>query len=105
MTTIEVLSRGFPLSTSYKLPPPSRNLVFGKNMEDYLTNFGYLPQSNLETGAMRTEQQLMDAVKNLQFFAGINTTGTVDQDTIELMKKPRCGVPDVTHIGMKLQNA
>ena len=101
MTTIEVLSRGFPLSTSYKLPPPSRNLVFGKNMEDYLTNFGYLPQSNLETGAMRTELQLKDALKNLQFYAGIGVTGIVDEDTARLINKPRCGVPDVPHTGMQ----
>ena len=101
ITAVQVLSRTFLLSTSYTLPPPSRNLVFGKNLEEYLTNFGYLPKSNLETGAMRTEQQLKDAVKNLQFFAGINATGTVDQDTIELMRKPRCGVPDVTHTGNK----
>ena len=86
--------------STYKLPPPSRNLIFDKNLEDYLTKFGYLPPSNLEAGAMRTEQILRDAVKNLQFFAGIKITGNVDKDTMELMMRPRCGVPDVTHTGM-----
>ena len=78
----------------------SSNLVYDRTLEDYLTNFGYLPQSNLETGAMRTEEQLIDAVKNLQFFAGINVTGDIDQGTIDIMKKPRCGVPDITHTGI-----
>ena len=91
--------------SSYKLPLPplSQNLVFDKNLEDYLTKFGYLSKSNLETGAMRTEQILRDAVKNLQFFAGINITGNVDKDTMELMMRPRCGVPDVTHTGVGVE--
>ena len=97
---MQVLSQQFSVSISYKLPPPSsRNLMFGKNLEDYLTKFGYLPQSNLETGAMRTEQKLKDALKNLQFYAGIGVTGFVDEDTAKLLNKPRCGVPDVTHTG------
>ena len=99
-TTIIVLLKEISLSESYKLPrPPSRSLIYEKNLEEYLTNFGYLPQTSLETGAMRTEQQFRDAVKNLQFFAGINVTGKVDLETKELIKKPRCGVSDVTHTG------
>ena len=101
-TTIIVLLKEIALSDSYKLQtPPSRSLTYEKNLEEYLTNFGYLPQTNFETGAMRTEQQFRDAVKNLQFFGGINVTGLVDQDTKELIKKPRCGVSDVTHTGKK----
>ena len=48
----------------------------GKNAEDYLTKFGYLPQSDLETGAQRTEDQLMDAVRNLQVKLAIFLTLT-----------------------------
>ena len=100
--TILVLLKEILLSESYKLPqPPSRSLTYESNLEEYLTNFGYLPQSSLETGAMRTEQQFRDAVKNLQFFAGINVTGEVDTDTKELIEKPRCGVSDVTHMGKR----
>lgn len=69
----------------------------GKNLEDYLAQFGYLPQSNLETGAMRSEKQLRDAISNLQFFAGLNVTGYVDDNTAQLLSRPRCGVPDVSH--------
>ena len=38
--------------------------AFTKNIEDYLTRFGYLPQSDLETGALRTMQQLQDAIRS-----------------------------------------
>ena len=103
--TIIVLLKEILLSEPYKIPPPpSRSLTYDNNLEEYLTNFGYLPQSSLETGAMRSEQQFRDAVKNLQFFAGINVTGEVDTDTKELIKKPRCGVSDVTHSGKRSSN-
>jgi len=38
--------------------------VIDKSVEDYLTQFGYLPQSDLETGALRTLSQLEDAVRH-----------------------------------------
>lgn len=34
--------------------------------QNYLMKFGYLPQSDLETGNLRTDDQLTDAIKNLQ---------------------------------------
>ena len=78
----------------------SRNLqkreAFTKNIEDYLTRFGYLPQSDLETGALRTMQQLRDAIRNLQGFAGINMTGEIDDQTRQLICRKRCGVQDVS---------
>ena len=38
--------------------------VINKEIEDYLTRLGYLPQSDLETGALRTMQQLQDAIRS-----------------------------------------
>ena len=70
--------------------------AINKEMEDYLTRFGYLPQSDLETGALRTMQQLSDAIRNLQGFAGINMTGEIDSQTKKLLKQKRCGVQDVS---------
>jgi hypothetical protein len=33
---------------------------------EYLMKFGYLPESDRETGNLRTEDQLRDAIRNLQ---------------------------------------
>lgn len=34
--------------------------------QNYLMNFGYLPQSDLETGNLRTDDQLREAIRSLQ---------------------------------------
>ncbi|PBC30704.1 Matrix metalloproteinase-17 [Apis cerana cerana] len=62
--------------------------------QNYLMKFGYLPQSDLETGNLRTDDQLTDAIKNLQRFGGIPVTGDIDEATMKLMRLPRCGLPD-----------
>ncbi|OXU31481.1 hypothetical protein TSAR_017005 [Trichomalopsis sarcophagae] len=56
--------------------------------------FGYLPQSGLETGNLRTDDQLRDAIRSLQKFGGIPETGQVDERTQQLMVRRRCGLPD-----------
>ena len=42
-----------------------RRDIIDKDVENYLTKFGYLPQSDLETGMLRTLDQLEDVVRNL----------------------------------------
>lgn len=39
--------------------------------------------------------QLQLKIKEMQQFFGLQVTGNVDSETLEMMKKPRCGVPDV----------
>ena len=74
----------------------ARRDIIDADVESYLTKFGYLPQSDLETGMLRTLEQLEDAVRNLQGFAGINMTGKIDHQTKTLIQKKRCGVQDVS---------
>ncbi|XP_054090383.1 matrix metalloproteinase-2 isoform X2 [Zeugodacus cucurbitae] len=56
--------------------------------------FDYLPKSDIETGALRTEEQLKDAIRNLQRFGNIPATGEIDEATQKLIHRPRCGVGD-----------
>ena len=60
---------------------------YNKNVEDYLIQFGYLPKSSQFAPSMRTHQQFENAVKNLQYFAGLNATGRIDDFTLDLMAK------------------
>lgn len=57
-------------------------------------NFGYLPKSDIETGNLRTEDQLKEAIRSLQRFGHIPVTGMIDDATHKLMLRPRCGQPD-----------
>lgn len=56
--------------------------------------FGYLPKSSGETGNLRTEEQLRDAIRSLQRYGNIPVTGRIDERTRMLLRAPRCGVPD-----------
>lgn len=56
--------------------------------------FGYLPKSSGETGNLRAEDQLRDAIRSLQKYGHIPVTGRIDERTRMLLKAPRCGVPD-----------
>ena len=48
-------------------------------------SFGYLPQSDVETGALRTEEELQKSVRKFQKFAQLPETGELDSKTIEMM--------------------
>ncbi|RMC15191.1 hypothetical protein DUI87_07373 [Hirundo rustica rustica] len=45
---------------------------------------------------LRSAETMQSAIAAMQQFYGINMTGKVDRNTIDWMKKPRCGVPDQT---------
>ncbi|CAL8364264.1 unnamed protein product [Lota lota] len=82
----------FPLQTPDRPgpPAPSQNeVMFAKN---YLKNFFNLTHET--SFGRRGVSQITKKLRDMQRFFGLNITGSVDADTIQLMKKARCGVPD-----------
>ncbi|XP_030293061.1 collagenase 3-like [Sparus aurata] len=61
--------------------------------ESYLKNFFNLTE---ETGSTirRGISPVTKKLSEMQRFFGLQITGMLDADTLEMMKKPRCGVPD-----------
>lgn len=62
--------------------------------QEYLAQFGYLPQSDRETGALRSEAELVKAIKAFQKMAHLTPTGELDTETLAKMEAPRCGLQD-----------
>ncbi|XP_054270072.1 matrix metalloproteinase-2 isoform X2 [Macrosteles quadrilineatus] len=67
----------------------------------YLSQFGYLSPavSNSQSEHIMSEDVLTKAIQEFQAFAGINITGDLDQETLQLMNTPRCGVKDKIGFG------
>ncbi|XP_032931546.1 matrix metalloproteinase-17, partial [Catharus ustulatus] len=63
---------------------------------DWLTKFGYLPPPDPVTGQLQTQEELTKAITAMQRFGGLEATGVLDEATLELMKTPRCSLPDLT---------
>nr|XP_057945444.1 72 kDa type IV collagenase [Doryrhamphus excisus] len=57
----------------------------------YLNTFYGCPQDRCNLMVLK------DTLKKMQKFFSLQETGEVDAKTVEIMKKPRCGVPDVAN--------
>ncbi|XP_019556504.2 matrix metalloproteinase-14 isoform X2 [Aedes albopictus] len=69
--------------------------------ELYLSQFGYLSAKfrNPTSGSLLEKDTWEKAIMEFQSFAGLNVTGELDGDTMELMSLPRCGVRDKVGFG------
>ncbi|KAK6633344.1 hypothetical protein RUM44_003946 [Polyplax serrata] len=66
---------------------------------NYLSTYGYLPPTitSESSEGLITQEAFSKAVSDFQKFMELNTTGTLDKETIQLMSTPRCGVKDVDY--------
>merc|ERR1712168_880181 len=78
----------------------------------YLKKFGYISESTPGPGDIPqnspglgntpgrpkngSSESVSKAVKTFQEFAGLEATGELDEQTLKLMRLPRCGVKDFT---------
>ncbi|XP_002738586.1 matrix metalloproteinase-14-like [Saccoglossus kowalevskii] len=62
---------------------------------DYLYRYGYLKMPDFKSGELQSRDELIDAIKSMQRFMGLPETGEIDADTMAMMQKPRCGLPDI----------
>ncbi|XP_044524942.1 matrilysin [Gracilinanus agilis] len=75
---------------AFPLPPENEKIDYQqwKTAEEYLNKYyAYFPEPH--------ENNMEDKIKKLQKFFGISETGVLNPETMEIIQKPRCGVPDI----------
>uniref|UniRef100_A0A452RS36 Peptidase metallopeptidase domain-containing protein n=1 Tax=Ursus americanus TaxID=9643 RepID=A0A452RS36_URSAM len=80
--------RGLPVHVT------SRVLCFSL-YQNYLQKFYDLKMGTSKSGRQRNSSLVTEKLKQMQEFFGLKVTGKIDADTLNVMKQPRCGVPDV----------
>ncbi|XP_074072666.1 macrophage metalloelastase-like [Macrotis lagotis] len=84
-------------SISYTLPIikdvlSEKQYLFAKA---YLKQFYGLTTNDKSLNKEKVSDPIVQKIEEMQDFFGMNVTGTLDSTTLEMMHKPRCGVPDV----------
>ena len=79
-----------------------QRVVDSTKLAQYLTKYGYVPPS--QTGSLMMpgggmSEHMKNALLVMQGFLGVNQTGEIDEDTLELIGRPRCGVKDIFRHG------
>ncbi|XP_076782247.1 neutrophil collagenase [Arvicanthis niloticus] len=80
------------LAKAIPVPPEHLEEKIMKTAENYLRKFYHLPSNQFRSAKNVTVFE--EKLKEMQRFFGLPETGKPDAATIEIMQKPRCGVPD-----------
>ncbi|XP_039600458.1 collagenase 3-like [Polypterus senegalus] len=96
MLSFELLVFALFVAGGYAIPvlPDTSKQNDGQLAQDYLRRFYNLssaPGDHLK----RSSGQFAKKLKEMQEFFGLKVTGKLDTETIQKMKTPRCGVPEV----------
>ncbi|XP_016062204.1 PREDICTED: neutrophil collagenase isoform X1 [Miniopterus natalensis] len=85
------LSKAFPVSSHTKEE---------KSVENYLENFYQLPKDLFQSKRKNSTSMVVEKLKEMQRFFGLAVTGKPNEETLEMMQRPRCGVPDISDFSL-----
>lgn len=72
-----------------------KNMTDMELAENYLKRFGYM--ESLQRSGFQSMVSTDKALKRMQRQMGLKESGELDKATLDAMKRPRCGVPDVAN--------
>ncbi|XP_061073207.1 collagenase 3-like [Conger conger] len=96
------------LTVTYSVAVPLSSEESSEDMQDWLTAEKYLRRfydlpAGLQ-GAETSSDTMRQKIREMQAFFQLEVTGSLDSNTLEVMAKPRCGVPDVAEYNLFPKN-
>ncbi|KAF7700949.1 collagenase 3-like [Silurus meridionalis] len=74
--------------------PLAKDMSDEELAKNYLKRYYNMQEESKESFGRKVDEMSLKLSEMQQFF-GLKVTGTLDAETLEMMKQPRCGVPDV----------
>lgn len=70
-------------------------LLFFLSHQKYLENFYDFKEEKNSLFKAKNLNRMADKIREMQSFFGLEVTGELNHKTLDMMKQPRCGIPDV----------
>ncbi|NXK46273.1 MMP3 protein, partial [Chauna torquata] len=84
------------VACSYAFPvDPEKEKEDMQFAQKYLENFYDFKEEKHSLFKSKNLNRMADKIQEMQSFFGLEVTGELNRKTLEMMKRPRCGIPDV----------